>query len=187
MSTLLFILASFAGLTTAVMGCGSSDAKPSLDGGNGPPSQTSCTIALAGGVASNHSCSVTLAYDGTAKTTDFSLSTTNVDSDTEPNLFVSIQIAGSARTGSFLWTDSDLLQGLLGVSSGNSTDMWSADSASTNTAATGSFTLTISNLGTGTPFDGSITYAKTGGSLDAVLVPVTVGQTTDAITAHAAF
>ena len=187
MRTLLSILGSLAALTTAVAGCGSADPKSNLDGGNGPASQPACAIALAGGVASNHSCSVTLAYDGAAKATDFSLSTTNVDSDTEPNLFVSIQIAGSARTGDFLWTDSDLLQGLLGVSSGNSTDMWSADSASANTAATGSFTLTISDVGAATPFGGSITYAKTRGSLDAVLVPVTVGQTTAAITAHATF
>ena len=187
MSTLLSILVSLAALTTAVAGCGSSDAKPNLDGGNGPAAQPTCTIALVGGVASNHSCSVTLAYDGSAKATDFSLSTTNVDSDTEPNLFVSIQIAGNAQTGNFLWTDSDLLQGLLGVSSGNSTDMWSADSASANTAATGSFTLTISDVGAATPFGGSTTYAKTRGSLDAVLVPVTAGQTTPAITAHATF
>jgi len=95
---LISILTSLASLTTAVMGCGSSDAKPNLDGGNASPWQPSCTIALTGGVASNHSCSVTLAYDGAAKATDFSLSATNVDSDVEPSLFVSIQIAGSART-----------------------------------------------------------------------------------------
>jgi len=73
------------------------------------------------------------------------------------------------------------------VSADDSTDAWSADSATTNTALTGTFALTITDVGVATSVNGSSFYTNTHGTLDSMLVPVTVGQTTDAIDAHASF
>ena len=80
-----------------------------------------------------------------------------------------------------------MLQGYLVVNAQNSTDAWSADAESTNTAATGTFTLTITALGTAISAGGSSFYTNTHGSLDATLVAVTTGQTSPDIVAHAAF
>ena len=180
-------LGSLAAVLLVLQGCGSSGSTPKPDGGNPDGGQTACTLTLSGGVSSVHSCAVTLAYDGAALATDFSLSTTNIDPATVPNLYASIQIAGSPVTASFPSTDANIQQGLLAISAGDSIDAWSADSAGANTAATGTFTLTITALGSAQSVGGSSIYTNTHGTLDAMLIPVTVGQTTPAITAHAQF
>jgi len=166
-------------------GCGSSTPATSLDAGDNTGSH--CTITLTGGVASTHTCTLTFAYDGTLSATDFSLSTTDIDPVTVPNLTASIQIAGTPATGPILSTDPSVLQGFLAVNAQDSTDAWSADAESANTAATGSFTLTITAVGTAISAGGSSYYTNTHGSLDATLVPVTTGQTSPAIVAHAGF
>ncbi len=186
MRATLAVLGSLTAMIGTFQGCGSSAAqKP--DAGNPDGAPSTCTVTLNGGVVSVHSCAVTFAYDGTVKATDFSLSTTNVDTATVPNLYASIQIAGNPARGSFLSTNPSVLQGLLAVSAENSTDAWSADSATTNTALTGTFALTITDVGVATSVNGSSFYTNTHGTLDSMLVPVTVGQTTDAIDAHASF
>jgi len=169
-----------------VAGCSSSAAKSTPGPDGGTPS-TTCTVTLSGGVASSHDCLVTLAFDGTGNATDFFLSTTNIDPATEPNLTASIQISGSPRTGAFLATDANLLQGLLAVGASDSSDAWSADAASANTALTGSFTLMLGDLGSPRTAGNSRDYANPHGTLDAVLVPVTAGQTSASVAAHAAF
>jgi len=168
-----------------IAGCGSSTAANPLDGGT--HSGSLCTVTLTGGVASTHSCALSFAYDGTLTATDFSLTTTHIDPATVPNLTASIQIAGAPATGPVQSTDPSVLQGYLAVSAQNATDAWSADAESTNTAATGSFTLTITALGTAISAGGSSYYTNTHGSLDATLVPVTSGQTSPDIVAHAEF
>ena len=181
MRTTLSVLGSLLAMSM-IQGCGSSAATPNDGGGS-----SACAITLTGGVTSVHGCAVTFAYDGTVPATDFSLSTTDVDSATEPNLYASIQTSGSPLPGTFTETDGRVLQGLLAVSADDTTDAWSADSATANTAVTGTFSLMITDLGSATPVGGSSFYTKTHGTLDALLIPVTVGQTTAAITAHAQF
>ena len=173
-------------LSLTAAGCSSSASKSSADPDGGTQSAT-CTVTLGGGVMSSHSCEVTLAFDRTVSATDFSFSTTNIDPATEPNLYASVQIAGSPHSGTFVETDASLLQGLLAVSSDDSTDSWDADSATANTAVTGSFTLVLGDLGPTQTIGGSTIYTKTHGTLDAVLVPETTGQVTASVMAHAAF
>jgi len=182
---IILSLACLAAAGSLVEGCGSSTPATNPDAGTN--SGSTCTVTLTGGVASTHSCALTFAYDGTLTATDFSLSTTNIDPATVPNLTASIQIAGAPATGPFHSTDPSVLQGYLVVNAQNSTDAWSADAESTNTAATGTFTLTITALGTAISAGGSSFYTNTHGSLDATLVAVTTGQTSPDIVAHAAF
>jgi hypothetical protein len=179
-------LASLALLLTLSQGCSSS----SSGQGQGQSAQSgapsTCTATLTGAVSGTFACKVTLAYDGSASTTDFSFSLTNTTAATDPNVTAGIAIAKPTAVGVSTSATAGV-EGPVALSFEGSNDAWIATADSKNTAATGSYSIDIKALGDIHSSGASSYYTSTHGTFDAVMLPVTAGQTSGQVVVHAEF
>jgi hypothetical protein len=178
------LLASLALLLTVTQGCSSSSStgqSPSAQSG----AASTCTATLSGAVTGTFACKVTLAFDGSASTTDFSLSLTNTTA-TDPNVTAGIAIAKTPAVGVSTSATAGV-QGPVALSFESSNDSWIATAESKDTAATGSYSIDIKALGDVHSSGGSSFYTSTHGTFDAVMLPVTAGQTSGQVVVHAEF
>lgn len=159
-------------LVLALAGCGGS-----VQLASGTP----CTVALSGGLNATLACtnSPAIAYTTSSNQSAFAFNVQGTS--TAPAVTVGIGFAGAPHTGTYAST---------GATSGTGATVQQASGATwaavAGSPAQGSYTLNLTDLGTGLSNSSGTGYTGVHGSLDATLVPFS-GSATGNVTLHATF